>query len=54
LILITPHIIANPEEGKILTEQFKKRLDWLEGQLQKLPPLNVNGRSYDSDASDDW
>jgi len=38
LILLTPHVIANPQEGRVLTEQFKKRLDWLEGQLKQIPP----------------
>jgi general secretion pathway protein D len=53
LILLTPHVIANPEEGRALTERFKKRLDWLEGQLQKIPPLNGNGKSLERDSWDD-
>ena len=39
LILLTPHVIANPEEGKNLTDQFTQRLKWLEEHLQKLSPL---------------
>lgn len=30
LILLTPHVVASPEQGRALTEQFKKRLEWLE------------------------
>lgn len=39
-LMLTPHVIATPEEGKALTEKFKKRLDWLEEQLRRLPPLD--------------
>lgn len=39
-IMLTPHVIASPEEGKALTEKFKKRLEWLEEQLRQLPPID--------------
>ncbi len=38
LILLTPHVIANPEEGRKLTDQFTQRLKWLEQQMQQLSP----------------
>ena len=38
LMMLTPHIVAGPEEGRVLTEEFKKRLDWLEEQLRKARP----------------
>jgi general secretion pathway protein D len=42
-IMLTPHVIANPEEGRIRTEEFTRRLDWLEdlfkrGRLPSPPP----------------
>ncbi len=52
LILITPHVIANPEEGRILTKQFSERLEWLEEQLKQIPPLNEDGQELESDLSD--
>lgn len=39
-IMLTPHVIASPEEGKALTEKFKKRLEWLEEMMKRLPPLD--------------
>ncbi|MFQ5945253.1 MAG: secretin N-terminal domain-containing protein [Anaerolineae bacterium] len=40
LIMLTPHVIATPEEGSALTEKFKKRLDRLEEQLQEFSPAD--------------
>jgi len=37
IMMLTPRIIANPEEGRGLTEEFRRRLDWLEQELKKLP-----------------
>ena len=37
LILITPHVIASPEEGGALTEQFKGRVESLEPILKSMP-----------------
>lgn len=36
-IMLTPHVIADPEEGRQLTESFRNRLDWLEGEMKQLP-----------------
>ncbi len=36
LIMLTPHVIATPEEGRTLTERFKERMEWLDEQLQLL------------------
>lgn len=38
LILLTPYVVASPEEGRALTERFKKRLDWLEALDDWRPP----------------
>lgn len=39
LILLTPHVIASPEQGRVLTEQFKKRLEWLEEANDRRKPF---------------
>jgi general secretion pathway protein D len=39
LILITPHVIASPEEGRALTEQFKSRVESLDPILKSMPQL---------------
>jgi general secretion pathway protein D len=39
LILITPHVIASPEEGRALTEQFKSRVESLDPILKTMPQL---------------
>jgi general secretion pathway protein D len=36
-IMLTPHVVANPEEGRQLTEDFRRRLDWLEEQFKRDP-----------------
>jgi type II secretory pathway component GspD/PulD (secretin) len=43
LILITPHVIASPEEGKVLTEQFKQRIESVEPLLKSLPSRSPSG-----------
>jgi general secretion pathway protein D len=37
-IMLTPYVVASPEEGKILTEQFRQRLDWVEEGLKRSGP----------------
>jgi general secretion pathway protein D len=37
VILITPHVIASPEEGRAITDQFKARVEQLEPVLKGLP-----------------
>jgi type II secretory pathway component GspD/PulD (secretin) len=37
VILITPYVIASPEEGQAITEQFKRRVEHLEPMLKNLP-----------------
>jgi len=39
VMLVTPHVIASPEEGRALTEQFKARVESLEPILKKKPEL---------------
>ena len=39
LILITPHVVASPEEGRALTEQFKSRVESLDPILKSMPQL---------------
>jgi general secretion pathway protein D len=34
-IMLTPHVVANPEEGAQRTEEFRRRLDWLEEQFKR-------------------
>ncbi|MBI3779514.1 MAG: type II and III secretion system protein, partial [candidate division NC10 bacterium] len=43
LILITPYVIATPEEGSALTEQFKKRIESVEPLLKSLPKPSPSG-----------
>ena len=35
-IMLTPHVVASPEEGRVLTEEFRQRLDWMEKGLQEV------------------
>jgi general secretion pathway protein D len=37
LILITPHVVASPEEGRALTEQFKGRVEKLDPLMKSMP-----------------
>jgi general secretion pathway protein D len=37
IILITPHVVASPEEGRALTEQFKSRVESLDPILKSMP-----------------
>ncbi len=37
LILITPHVVASPEEGRAITEHFKRRVEKLEPLLKRKP-----------------
>ncbi|WP_337288175.1 secretin N-terminal domain-containing protein [Candidatus Methylomirabilis sp.] len=37
IILITPHVIGTPEEGKLMSEQFKSRVESLEKLMQSSP-----------------
>jgi general secretion pathway protein D len=39
IILITPHVVASPEEGRAFTEQFKSRVESLEPILKSMPQL---------------
>jgi type II secretory pathway component GspD/PulD (secretin) len=39
VILITPHVIASPEEGRAFTEQFKGQVETLEPILKRKPEL---------------
>lgn len=43
LILITPHVIASPEEGRALTEQFTRRIESVEPLLRSLPKPSPSG-----------
>jgi general secretion pathway protein D len=43
LILITPHVIASPEEGKALTKQFERRIESVEPLLKSLPKTSPSG-----------
>lgn len=43
LILITPHVIASPEEGRALTEQFTHRIESVEPLLRSLPKPSPSG-----------
>ena len=51
-IMLTPHVVASPEEGRVLTDEFRKRLDWLEEQIRKSRPTSgqrpVGGPRQDS------
>ena len=39
-IMLTPHVVASPQEGKALTEEFRKRLDRLEEVLKQAHPAS--------------
>ena len=39
VMLVTPHVIASPEEGRELTERFKGRVDALDPLLKRRPEL---------------
>lgn len=39
IILVTPRVIASPEEGRALTEQFRGRVESLEPILRSMPQL---------------
>jgi general secretion pathway protein D len=43
IILITPHVIGTPEEGKLMSEQFRNRVQSLE-DLLKSSPTPSSGR----------
>jgi len=43
VILITPYVIASPEEAKALTEQFKQRIESVEPLLKSLPKTSPSG-----------
>ena len=43
LILITPYVIATPEEGQALTERFKQRIESVEPLLRSLPKTSPSG-----------
>jgi len=44
LIMITPHVIASPEEGRALTERFRQRVESLEGLMKSSPTPSSGGR----------
>ena len=39
VILVTPHVIASPEEGRAMTERFKERVESLDPILKTVPQL---------------
>lgn len=41
VIMITPHVVASPEEGQALTKQFRERVESLELLMQQAPKLPV-------------
>ena len=43
LIMITPYVIATPEEGQALTERFKQRIESVEPLLRSLPKMSPSG-----------
>ncbi len=43
LIMLTPHVIASPEEGRMLTEQFKRRIEAVEPLLKSVPKHSPSG-----------
>jgi general secretion pathway protein D len=49
LILITPHVIASPEEGRAMTEQFKGRVEKLEPLLKQMPEFPMLKPKYPAD-----
>ncbi|HWQ69326.1 MAG TPA: secretin N-terminal domain-containing protein, partial [Patescibacteria group bacterium] len=44
LILITPHVVGTPEEGKLMSEQFKSRVESLEKLMKSSPTPSSGGR----------
>jgi general secretion pathway protein D len=40
-IMLTPRVVGDPEDGRKLTEDFRTRLDWLEGQIKQIPQSRV-------------
>ncbi|MFB3819622.1 MAG: type II secretion system protein GspD, partial [Candidatus Methylomirabilales bacterium] len=34
-IMLTPRVVGNPEEGRALTEEFRRRLEWMEDVLRQ-------------------
>ena len=43
LILVTPHVIASPEEGRALTQQFERRIESVKPLLESLPKTSPSG-----------
>jgi len=41
VILVTPRVIASPDEGRLITEKFKQRVESLEPLLRSKPPVPV-------------
>jgi len=39
VILVTPHVIASPEEGRAITQQFRGRVESLDPLLKRKPEL---------------
>jgi len=44
IILITPHVIGTPEEGKLISEQFRNRVESLEKLMKSSPTPSSGGR----------
>lgn len=43
VILITPHVVASPEEGQVMTEQFRQRVESLELLMKSSPNTSASG-----------
>ncbi len=43
VILVTPHVIASPDEGRAITERFKGRVESLEPLLKSSPKTSPSG-----------
>ncbi|MDD5559768.1 secretin N-terminal domain-containing protein [Candidatus Methylomirabilis sp.] len=43
LILITPHVVGTPEEGKLMSEQFRSRVESLELLMKSSPTISPSG-----------
>lgn len=43
IILITPHVIGTPEEGRVMSEQFRNRVESLEKLMQSSPTTSPSG-----------
>ena len=39
IIMVTPHVVASPEEGRAITERFKGRVESLEPLMKTKPGL---------------